>query len=302
MADHSHSDSIISFKQRDEIDLMQIALLLWGYKLWVCICTSIIVAMGFAYAYFTTPTFYSYAIIAPKESSKGSDASRLFSQLGGMGGMVASQLGMGNTNLDKIEIILKGHDLAEAVILGHNLMPLLFQDMWDERRNKWKTKDSLELPGIRDGVKILRENIIVVRVDAKKNILIIGANMNDPVSARNMVDHYLNELNMRIRANAITDAEANRDYLEKQLSHTSDPILMDKLQNMIAFEIEKAMLIGNQSFEILERPVVPMERSKPKRKFIVLLALLIGAAISALGVFVHARFKSIKTAIEKERD
>jgi hypothetical protein len=76
------------------------------------------------------------------------------------GGLVATQLGFGNTNLDKIEIILKGHELAESVIVKNDLMPILFPQQWDKTKRAWKSKNISEIPTLRDGVIRMREEIL----------------------------------------------------------------------------------------------------------------------------------------------
>jgi len=105
----------------DEIDLIQIILTLWNYRKWIAIGTGGITFIGLLYAFLASPVYYAEAIIAPKETQKNRGTSSLFSQFGGFGGLVASQLGLGNTNLDKIEIIAKGRELAKTVIEQNNL-------------------------------------------------------------------------------------------------------------------------------------------------------------------------------------
>jgi uncharacterized protein involved in exopolysaccharide biosynthesis len=247
------------------------------------------------------PIYTSRATISLKEAGKTNDASRIFSQLGGVGGAVAAQLGGGNTNIDKIEIILTGHDLAEDVILKNNLMPILFQKRWDARRSSWKAKDPKKIPTLREGIERLRKECLVVAPELKKNVIRVSINFRDPVIAKRMVDYYLRALNDKLRGEAIEDAETNRAYLEKQLLVTFDPIIKDKIQNMIAFEVEKAMLISSKSFDILERPIVPVDKIKPRRFRIVLISALIGFFLSALAVFAVRYVAVLRGSILEQR-
>lgn len=269
----------------DGIDLVSLFLTLWRRKAWILAGTGLVTAAGLIHAFTATPVYHAQATISPKETEKGGDASRLLSQFGGMGGMVASQLGMGNTNLDKIEIILKGHELAEAVITRNNLMPVLFAEKWNAKDSAWLPMDSAGIPTLRDGMDLLKDRILTVTIDAKKNILRTEVEFPDPLIAKQLVDNYLTALNDKIRSDVKTDAERNYEYLERQMFNTPDPVLKEKIQNMISYEIEKIMLVSSQSFDILEKPMVPMRRSKPNRKLIVMLALLIGALGSTAVVF-----------------
>lgn len=284
-------------KQSDEIDVVQLILVLWGFRFWIVTWTSFATIMGLLYSFIASPIYYSQATITLKESGKGNDASRIFSQLGGMGGMVASQLGLGNASLDKMEILLKGHELAEAVIMANDLMPALFRKAWDPNTKKWKPTDSSNIPTVRMGVEKLRKGVIVVKADAKKNIINVGANIYDPHLAVQLVGFYLIELNNKIRNDVMIEANANRTYLEKQINNTADPILMEKIHTMIAFEIEKYMLVSSQAFDILEKPVLPLKKSRPKRNLIVVLAFLLGLFTSIMGVLLR---KGVEGFLEKE--
>jgi 3-methyladenine DNA glycosylase Mpg len=50
------------------------------------------------------------------------------------------------------------------------------------------------------------------------------------------------------------DAKDNVDFLEKQLITVADPLLREKLQGMIAAEIEKAMIISKEAYKVIDRP------------------------------------------------
>lgn len=280
--------------KEDEAEIARLLIALWSYKKWIVACTLLVTVLGGVYAFLATPVYHSQAIIALKETGRGGEASRIFSQLGGMGGMVASQLGVGNANLEKIEIMLKGSELAEVVIAENDLMPLLYPKLWDPKAKNWIPKDSTKRPTIRHGVRNLKDGRLSVAADMKKGVIKVGIRFYDPILAKQLVDFYLVALNNRIRDNVIKDAEMNREYLEKQVTNTFDPILREKILGMIGFEIEKSMLVSTQAFEILEKPVVPMFRSKPKKGLILMMSFFLGLFTSIAAIFVRNGFRSLK--------
>ncbi|OGS37762.1 MAG: hypothetical protein A2293_14785 [Elusimicrobia bacterium RIFOXYB2_FULL_49_7] len=263
-----------------EIDLIQIVIPLWNYRKWIAIGTGVVTLIGLVYALFATPVYYSEAIIAPKEPQKSNGAASMLSQLGGLGGMVASQFGLGNTNLDKMEIITKGRVLAESVIVRNNLMPILYADRWDSVKGRWSTSDTNDIPKMRDAIEMLRKDNLQVTVDDKINMIMLGVNYPDPVWAKKITEYYLTALNDKLKNDIIADAEQNRIYLLNQLNNTTDPLIQEKIQNMIAFEIEKSMLVSSFSIEILEKPVVPLLRKSPNRKLIVIVSGISGFLFS----------------------
>lgn len=268
-----------------EIDVVRIVRTLWGYKTFILVSTSIFVVAGMLYALLATPIYYSQAILAPKDvgNGGGGEASGLFSQFRGIRA-VGSQFGMGNAGLDKMEVLLKGYGLADAVIKKNDLLPTLFPKRWNAATRSWRSKDPAKIPTVWDGIKLLREDVLVISPDQKKGMVRLGVNWPEPRIAERLVTLYLTELNAKLRDDIVSDAEANRAYLEKQLYNTSDPFLKEKVQSMISFEIEKSMLVSTRAFEVLETPMIPVERAKPKRKNIVLLAFAAGFVFSILGV------------------
>lgn len=280
--------------EEEGLDLARALVAIWARKFWVLGCTALFTVMGILYAVVTPEVYNAQAIIALKESGKNVDPSRIFSQFGGLGGMVASQLGMGNASLEKIEIILKGHELAEAVIRTNNLMPALFPHQASFDSLDAAGTASGKKPTIRTGIGILRKRILGVSLDPKRKTITIGASFRNPAMAKNLVDWYLDELNNRMRNDVVEEAEINRAYLEKQLSLTSDPVLMEKIHSMIAMEIEKFMLVSSKAFEVLEKPIVPIKPSKPRRLRIVVIAMILGIFTSIAGIFLSGTLGSLR--------
>ena len=234
----------------------------------------IIVAAGFGfavigvvYALLSKPVYESSAVISSRDNSAGGGgASAFISQLGGLGGAVASQYGLMNSNLDKIQILVTGRDLSMKVIQKNNLLPRLYPKQWDARNRRWKQS----APNLRKAAEDLRKVSITATIDAKKKVLTFGAYAGDSVLARDLVVYYLEALNTKIQDDTRRDAESNREYLEIQLGATQDPLLRDRIQALMASEIERYMLISVRAFDVLEEPAVPIQRLKPQRSKIVI--------------------------------
>lgn len=277
------SDKVIG--SQGEIDLFEVFSEVWRNRKHIVVGTAVFTLIGVLYALFSQPIFRAETIIAPKESQKGGGSATLLSQFGGFGGMMATQLGIGNNSLDRLEISLKGRELAGKVIQANNLMPILYANRWDRKSNGWKTGDSSKIPTIRNGIEKVRTQWLGVGVNKKNNTLTFSVEVGNPVLAEKIVSSYLVMLNEKIRDDIIRDAQANREYLEKNLSQTMDPAVRDKIQNIIAGELERMMLVNSQSFDILEKPVVPTLPVKPKKRRTVVLLFLVGLFFS-IGIVV----------------
>lgn len=274
-----------SVESKTEIDITTIILILWKNKYIIILCTIVASILGAVYALKAPSTYTSYATLSSKDSEQGSNASGILSQIGGnVGGMLAGQLGMRNANLDKLDILLRNYEMAEYVINKNKLMPKLFPEI------DWNKSDTSTLPKIYAGIKKLKM-MQSVSVDIKKKILIISIAASTPELSKQIVDMYISALSNKLKKDILEQGKNNRKFLDQQLNNTIDPIIKDKISNMVALEIEKQMLAGSQSFEVLENAILPVERTKPIRSQILILSVFSGFFLSIIGVLGIRIFK-----------
>lgn len=284
-----------------EMKIAEMVALVWASKLWIILATVVATAAGVAYALLATPVYSASGTIAPKET-QGSNSGGFLSQFGGLGGMVASSVGGagGNPIIDRVEIILKGNELATTVIEEHSLLPLLFPKSWDAKKGVWKTTGKWKgPPPMRKAADYLRQKVLVVKVTSKKKLINVGARTYDSTLSAQIATYYIQALNKKIQRDVLAESELNRNFLGEQLSKTPDPLLREKIQNLLSLEIEKSMLVSSNSFDILEKPLVPSEKVEPKRKKIVILAFLLGLAVSSGGFIGWKQYGHLASAMGK---
>jgi uncharacterized protein involved in exopolysaccharide biosynthesis len=281
----------------DSVDVVGVLAILWFHRKPMAYWVLFVTLLGVAYALLAKPVYESQATIAQREADDGRGMARFFSQLGGGVGAIAAQFGGGGGDLEKTSLILKSNDLAEAVITRHNLLPVLYPKAWDSARHKWKQKNPRKQPTLRKGAKLLRERYLQVTVDAKKGVLVIKLTASKDTLARQMVEYYLEALNDRVREDVLKGAGKDREYLEEQLGTISDPYLREKLQDLIAAQIEKSMLVRTEAFDVIERPLVPLLKSSPKRTRVVAIAFLFGVMTACAGVFAGRGWRNLKRSV-----
>jgi uncharacterized protein involved in exopolysaccharide biosynthesis len=270
-------------------EMIWLAAQFWKSKIVILALVITFTLMGVLIALIQEPVYQATALVMPKEGQKQSGISGALAGLGGMSGLIASQFGVGSANLDRMEIIVKGWELADSVITKHNLLKDIFQNEWDFKNEKWKNPDKKSQPTLRDGIDKMRSSIIQVRCDPIKNMMALTANASTAELAVRIVEVYLTELNNTISQQVINDSRTNQAFLNSQLKATFDPQIITKIQNLLGYEIEREMLVANKSFDVLEHPLPPTIRSKPKRKRIIGISLILGLATGCLVVFVKAR-------------
>lgn len=256
--------------------------MLWNKRIVIVSIIVIASAIGVAVAMLTESLFRSEALIAPKESQRGGFSSSLLSNVGGLGSLVSTQLGLSNTNIDRIAVAAKGWEVAESTIVRLDLMQYLFRNDWDSHNKRWKVNDSTKIPSHFMGRDIFRKKVLRVTTDRKTGFLIISVDANSPYMAEKILSNFLNVLNRKLKDEIVNDASTNIAFLEDKIKSTTDPLVQGKIRQLIAMELERMMLISSSSFDVLDKPYIPEKRISPKRKLIVVAFFSIGCIMSII--------------------
>ena len=97
----------------------------------------------------------------------------------------------------------------------------------------------------------------------KNSTMTITIKSKDSLLTVTLANDYIQFLNDYIKNNVQEDAKENVQYLETQLNGISDPLLREKLQSLIASEIEKQMVVSKEAFRIVD-PVFLSKQFKEK--------------------------------------
>jgi hypothetical protein len=117
---------------------------------------------------------------------------------------------------------------------------------------------------------------------------------------RSVLSNCIEHLDYYIKRDVQNDAKNNVDYLESQLFTVADPLLREKIQGMIASEIEKAMVVSREAFKVIDKPFCTKGH---KEKMLYPLAGALGMFLmaSALVIFFHQIFGAGNTNPESKR-
>jgi uncharacterized protein involved in exopolysaccharide biosynthesis len=168
-------------------------------------------------------TYTAEAVIMPVSTS-GGGISPLASQFSGLASMMGVSLSGADNGAQKIVTILNSRTLIENVINSENLMPVLFEDMWDAKQGKWKSDNPEELPNMEAAVRAVRGCVIITLDELSFKITLSSASP-DPKLAARVANAYLRELQSFINSNSLTAAKRNRIFIEQQLSDNKRELL-----------------------------------------------------------------------------
>jgi hypothetical protein len=287
----------------DEINLLEYIYALVKHK-WLIIGLTILGLIGgYIAALIKGPTWVAEAIIAPRETESQKTPS--FAGLGALGGIVASQLNLGgNASLDKIDLILDSREFGAKLIDHYSLLPTIYKyqwpkayaKSWDTMNKNWKSDF---IPPKPLGMGAFIKGKYLKKTLNKNNTMTIEIKSQDSLFSLDLGNHYLEFLNDYIKNSVQAEARENVSYLEKQLITISDPLLREKIQGLIANEIEKEMVVSKEAFKIID-PVFLTCQYKVKKLYPVVFGAGIFFLMIFLVVFSHAFSSADKTEEDRQ--
>jgi uncharacterized protein involved in exopolysaccharide biosynthesis len=266
---------------------------LWKRKGAVMAGTLAFTLAGLGYALFAPQVYQVRAVIYPQDVSASADKPAF----GGLSGALNPLQGVGHLN--RVEILLNSREMARRVIVKNRLIPILFPGEWDASRPPTEAETSATM--IFSGIEKI-ERMVTTKVDVYKMTLELTVQAPSPEISFKIAQAYLKGLNERSKERVVENAEENRLFLEGQMDRTSDPSSREKIQDLIISQIETSMLLNANAFEMLEAPEQPLYRESPKRKKIVLVALVLGFLVSCFGVLALRAWRNLQMDLKSLPD
>jgi LPS O-antigen subunit length determinant protein (WzzB/FepE family) len=282
----------------DEINLLEYIYVLVKNKWWIIGAAVFGLVLGYVAAIMKGPTYVAETVIAAKEN-ENSKAPNL-SSFGALSGIVASQLSISaNPGLDKIDLILSSRKFSAELIEKYNLLPMItkiqspkvYTRWFDTTKNDWNdsfVKPNLLLVGAGLSSSFLKKEI------NKNNTMTIKIESKDSTFSDTLLSNYLEYLNVYIKTTVLTDAQENVAYLEKQLITVADPLLREKIQTLIANELEKQMVVSKEAFIVVD-PAIRTFQFKRKKLFPIVFGAGMFFMATTLIVLAHAFVSTQKT-------
>jgi uncharacterized protein involved in exopolysaccharide biosynthesis len=266
-----------------ELDLFAILSIVWRHKWFVTIVTAFWVIGALVYT-FTATEWYRAEVLMKPADNRASQG--IASSLGGLTGLAGiAGISLGGNNAAEPMAVLSSRELTGEFIQEQNLLPVLFSKRWDAERKQWRTSTFTKAPDIRDGVRYFDKTIREVKEDKKSGLVMLTIEWTDPTLAAKWANLLAEKVNESMRARALTEAQANVEYLKQELGSSSVVPLQQTIGRVLETELQKLMLAkGNKEFgfKILDHAQVPKWRIWPHRLTFVVTAFFLGLVTSTV--------------------
>ena len=263
-------------------DLKDIFLLLKKYKIYFIIPVIASISVSLIVALVTTPIYRADVLLA-SAGNEGDNLGRLASQFGNLASIAGISL-PGNSEDKSATYLatLTSRSFIEQYVVGRQMRPIIFQDMWDDTRNAWINDAE---PTAWQTYQYINGNVISATTDRRTGLITFSVFWSDPIVAAQWANNMIEDLNNHIRQQAIEETESSIFFLEQQLEGTSQVNAQNVIYNLIEEQTKNIMLANvreEYAFKVVDPAVVPEIRVRPARRKIAIMGLLVGLLFGSL--------------------
>ncbi|MEE9910671.1 MAG: hypothetical protein K4571_03005 [Deltaproteobacteria bacterium] len=301
-------------EKEEEIDLLERAVMIWNHKKLIMGIVAGFTLVVILLTLLMQNIYTAGAVLKPASQIAG--AGKLASLAGQFSGIAnITGIAMPNpTSSAEIVSLLKSNVLRAKMIEQYQLLPVIFQNDWDAEKKRWKEPTLKQIildwirpsyPGVPerepgfhyvwDGIREL-EDMVKVDYNMKDDLVTITVEATNPQTAAKIANYFITTLNEHMSSDAKRIALINKEYLEKQLLETKDPIVQQKIYSLIAEKIETMMMAEVKegfAFKVLDPPMAPDKKTKPKRPIIVIVGFMFSCCLAVAVVFYKASLLNI---------
>jgi len=273
----------------DEISLLDIWRILVRYKWMILVLTLVSVLASTLFAVLMTPVYRAEVLIAPvTERDNNSRFAAQLDEFGGLAALAGINTERGGKKNEAIAT-LKSRMFTEQFIKDEKLLPVLFQEKWDEENQRWGDVDPDDIPTMGDAYELFDEELRRISEDRKTGLVVLSIEWEDPDEAARWANELVRRVNVLLRKKAVRESESAINYVQEQLKQTSVVELQQVLHRLIESEMKEIILakISEEfAFRVIDPAVAAEEAFKPNMA----LLLLLGAMLGILGSVILALF------------
>jgi uncharacterized protein involved in exopolysaccharide biosynthesis len=234
-------------------------------------------------AFFIGDRYRAQVVVSPVTDGPSSGASALSRQLGGLAGLIGINLSDVSQSSQLAVPYLQSRALVERFIQDNELLPVLFEDQWDEASASWK-QTWRDVPTLWKATDVFVEDILRINVDQRTGLVTLSVEWTDPTQAAAWANGIVALANEQLRQRDLSEAERNAAYLREQIDQTSIVGIQAAMFNLLENEMKTIMLANARAeyaFAVVDPAVPPEEKSRPNRPLIIVVGMFFGAAIAA---------------------
>lgn len=288
----------------EQYNLSELLTTLWHGK-WIIIGSFMSASVLSVWLALSLPNIYKAEALLSSNYTNASGMGKLSGNLGGLASLAGVNLG-GGESTDKTQLaieVMRSRDFFAAFDAQYDIMPLLLGiEKWDrdsktlhfdplvyDEANKTWVRDPTPpyqvIPSVQEGHAVFIE-MLNIEHDKQTSFTQLSFEHESPYVAQQVVERLIANINSSIRNKDIEKAERSIAYLRQEIASSDITELQSGLFDLIQVQIEKVMLANANPeyvFQVIDPPLVPELKAKPKRALICVVGAFLGALI---GLFI----------------
>jgi uncharacterized protein involved in exopolysaccharide biosynthesis len=280
----------------DEINLLDYWRVLVDYKWLIFLMTFVASAAAVTASLMMTPIYKAEVLIAPADEKSGGGLGALAGQFGGLASLAGISLGGGGGQVETAIATINSRAFTDAFIKERKLMPVLFDEIWDEEGQSWLVESVEQKPTAWKAYKTFNK-VRSVSQDKKTGMVVLAIEWKDPELAAQWANELVVRINVHQKAQAIAEARDSIAYLKQELEQTSVVEMQQSIYRLIEAQTKQIMLANvreDYAFKVIDPAVVPEEQIKPKRALISILGFMVGLMLGVFSAFLLSFIKKQK--------
>ena len=289
----------------DEIDLSELFHVLWDKIFYIGAITSIFSLISIIYALMLPNIYQSKATMMAVEQSSG--LSGMVGKYSGMASLAGISLESKSSSKDQ-EAIAR---IKSFEFFSNNFLPniklenLMAVKKWTQASNtlsydasdfnsesrQWVRIAKLPRSNIPTSQEAYEEFMEIMSVNKDKKTLLITLSVEhkSPFIAQQWVEIMINQIDQVMRDQDRQTATKSIEYLNSLAPTVNYEEIKKALSALQQEQMKRLMMVeanDNYIFKVLDPPIVPEVKSRPKRSLVVIWGTILGMVLSAVGVLV----------------
>ena len=288
----------------DEVNVLDIAYLLWDKKLFITSFTSIAAIISVLYALYLPSIYTSTALLAPSNNQESGMGGGLGQYAG-----VASLAGIslpGSSGEKSVEAVqrIQSFEFFEKYLLPtislQNLMAIdidknntinYLEEDFDIESQQWVRPAIYPLsskPSSQEAYRVFSK-LLSIDEDKLTGFINISIEHQSPYIAQKWVQQIITQINESMREIEKAETTKSVDFLNRQIANIFYEEVRQAISALIQQQVKNLMVIESNEYyvlKILDSPIVPERRSAPVRSLIAILGTLFGIVFSTVTVII----------------
>jgi uncharacterized protein involved in exopolysaccharide biosynthesis len=313
MATAAQIDSV----DEEYVDLGALWSAAWQRKTLIVVATFIVGIASVVVTLLMPDIYRATALLTPVAEDRPRGLGSLGGGLSALAGLAGLNLGadaVDNTTL-AMQTLTSREFLTDFAKRHDLLVPLFAAERWDPATRKWVIDPTLYNAANKTWVRKVEapaqpqpadwevfdilSKMVSVEQDPKTGLVRVSVESRSPEAAKQWTEQLVRDVNAHMRQRDLDEADRSIRYLEQRLTDTTVSEIRLATIQLIEEQMKTVMLAEARHeyvFRVLDPPVVPVEKSRPKRALICVIATLIGGFLATVGAVV------LHFAIRKKAD